>query len=181
MSLGRTAPSPRTLIRAWMVAAVLAASLFLAACSGTSHYQPDPAALQDFHGCSATAPFPADEGGQSQVPDKHGSVPEGLHPYRAVQCTWDPVHNVIREDHLDGDITDLLAALAEPSERGGEGVCNLRLEMTPELWLVNTVGEAANVQWPTDHCGKAKPGVSAALDALSIMQTAETPVARLAP
>lgn len=111
----------------------------------------------------------------------HGSVPEGLHPYRAVSCTWDRVHNVMRENHLDGDITDLLAALAKPSERGGEGVCNLRLEMTQELWLVNTVGEAANVQWPTDHCGNAKPGVSSALDALSILQTVETPVARLAP
>lgn len=181
MRTGSSPPFCNPSNRAGMVAVSLAASLLLSACNGGSGDQPVPAVLQDFHGCSATAPSPAPGDTQSLAPDRHGSVPASLHPYLAVLCTLDPVHNVIREDHLEGDITELLAAIAKPGERGGEGVCKPNLHDLPELWLVNTVGEAANVRWPVDGCGNAKPGISAALQALTITTSQEIPANRPAP
>lgn len=152
---------------------------------GCSHYIPAAAAIQDSWDCSLAAP----SGGtpsSTLTPEVKGSVPEGFIPVSAVLCSWevafeathgemsgDPMHAAIREDRLGGDYTDLLAALAQPSDKGGSGQCTADMEILPHLWLVDAAGRAVNAQWPVDSCGKTrgKPDTARALDALQVVES----------
>ncbi|MEO8222054.1 MAG: hypothetical protein ABI563_14865, partial [Specibacter sp.] len=134
-----------------MTAALI--SLLLSACLFTSHYRPEPAALQDAVDCSVmtgTMASPTDPGVSLK-----GRVPDGFVPSDAVLCTWEfPVpaqpattdpHPIINIEHLSGDYSPLLAALAESSDRGGRGNCLANMENLPELWLVNAAGKTVRV------------------------------------
>ena len=107
-----------------------------------------------------------------------GRVPDGFVPvdvvsapgkYRRTPPQPPPCPDpVITEDHLSGDYAPLLAALAEPSDQEANVACPDYAEILPELWLVNTAGEAVHVQWPLNSCGKSKPATAKALAALTV-------------
>ncbi|MEO6531308.1 MAG: hypothetical protein ABIN10_09750, partial [Specibacter sp.] len=109
----------------------------------------------------------------------------------AVLCTWEfPVpaqpattdpHPIINVEHLSGDYSPLLAALAESSDRGGRGNCLANMENLPELWLVNAAGKTVHVQWPLDSCEKAKPATANALATLTVATSSTIPAKEPAP
>lgn len=163
------------------VIAATAAALLLNAC--TSHDQSEPATLQDAVECStavgsiSAASDPATEG--------KGQVPEGFIPVDAVLCTWSmqasdstattAVKPIVTREHLSGDYTALLAALAEPSDRAKNVSCLDYAELVPELWLVNASGKAINVQWSLDGCEHSKPDTARALAALTVTKSTILP------
>ncbi|MHA7305793.1 hypothetical protein ACX80E_11205 [Arthrobacter sp. TMN-49] len=180
------------LTRAVEVAALNAMALMcllLSGCTFVSHYQPEPAALQDAVDCSTATGMianPSAPGAQLK-----GRVPDGFVPVDAVTCTREfPAHPpsattapnpVITEEHLSGDYTALLAALAQSSDSGGARSCADYAEILPELWLVNAEAAAIHVQWPLDSCEKSKPGTATALAALTVTSTTTMPAKEPAP
>ncbi|MHA7271118.1 hypothetical protein [Arthrobacter sp. HLT1-20] len=168
---------------------VAATALLLPACTFPSHYQPEPASLQDAVDCSVATGMIAstsDPGAQLK-----GRVPDGFVPVDAVRCTWElPAGSasstmapdpIITVDHLSGDFSPLLAALAEPSDREAGVACPDYAEILPELWLVNAAGGAIHVQWPLNSCDKSKPATAEALAALTVTATSTLPAKDPAP
>lgn len=158
------------------VISVAAVAVLLAACNPISHYQPPTAAVQNTFDCSVATGMIAGTSGPGA--SLRGRAPDDFPVADVVRCTWDiPAGSassttapepVITQDHLSGDFAPLLAALAEPSDRESGVACPDYAEILPELWLVNTVGEAAHVQWPLNSCGKSKPATAKALAALTV-------------
>ncbi|WP_207345021.1 hypothetical protein [Arthrobacter sp. E3] len=81
------------------------------------------------------------------------------------------VESIVTKEHLSGDYTALLAALAEPSDRAHNVSCLDFAELVPELWLVNADGQAIKVQWPLDGCEHSKPDTAKALAGLTVTDT----------
>jgi hypothetical protein len=161
--------------------AVLA--ILLAGCDAvtarTTHYTPAPAALQDKADCLIPSEWRPDYGPLDPQSRLMGSVPTGFVPVDAVRCKGDfgpPPHppgatgTRMVEEHLAGDYTALLAALAEPSDHQDVVGCTSDAEALPNLWLVNAAGKAVHVMWPLDVCSKTrgKPDTATALDALTV-------------
>ncbi len=167
-----------------VTAALAATALLLAGCSSSSpylleHYLPEPAAIQSTVDCS----LPTGTGTDSTDPSTKlmGRVPEQFLPVDVVRCTFErqfpsadsttspaPAKSTVLQEHLTGDYSALLAALAEPSDKGGVANCLDYGERLPELWLVNGIGDAVHIRWPLDNCGKSKPATANALAALAI-------------
>ena len=115
-----------------------------------------------------------------QHPDapEAGRVPTGFTPTTAVRC--DLMANIedaeglwsgITAVTLTGDLTALLAALAEPDDGTWLGPCTADMELVPPLWLVDATGRAINAHYPRTGCGKTKPGVRDALAGLTVAET----------
>ena len=115
-----------------------------------------------------------------QHPDapEAGRVPDDFSPTTAVRCDlmasiddadgrWSGVTAVT----FTGDLTPLLAALAETDDGPWLGPCTADMELVPPLWLVDATGGAINAHYPRDGCGKTKPGVRDALSALPVQDT----------
>ena len=107
-----------------------------------------------------------------------GRVPVDFRPTMAVRCDlmasiddaegrWSGVTAVT----LAGDLTPLLAALAEPDDGHWLGPCTADMELVPPLWLVDAAGRAINAHYPRNGCGKTKPGVRNALAGLAVRET----------
>ncbi|WP_427017052.1 hypothetical protein ACQCSX_20560 [Pseudarthrobacter sp. P1] len=131
------------------------------------HYQPPAAPLVDAVACPG--PVPAS-----------GSIPAGFEPVSAVVCSVTPVMTTgpqgLRsgsvEIHYAGDLGPLVAAVREPSDRSAAWVpCTEELVTPPALWLLDVFGRAMLAAWPTDVCGKPKPGIEAALGTLAVTET----------
>lgn len=154
------------------IAAWAGAVILLAGCGsslgGSTTYLPEPAALQPAAICSTTLPEPA--GAQATAPSK-GRVPEDFVPVDVVRCTPDFAAGTVSEDHLSGEYSPLLEALAVPSERGGARSCLDYADVPPELWLVNANSQAINVTWPLDNCEHLKPATAKALEALTLRES----------
>lgn len=143
---------------------------------GSGTYTPDAAVIQEKVDCPGSTlgwlPEPVSPPA-SEVP---GSVPEGFVPVQVIRCSTkvkDPTGDytpVLLEEHLEGDYSDLLAALAKPSDQGGSGPCTADMEMIPPLWMVDAQRRAIDVAWPLDACGKTrgKPDTGKALEQLSV-------------
>lgn len=109
-----------------------------------------------------------------------GSVPAGFVPVQLVECL--PAQPTVGADgkvvgwtvkqlRFTGDFTQVLEALAVPSE-SQEGVeCLATGETLPSLWLVDAEGLSANVLWPLDVCGMSKPELPQALKDLTLSGT----------
>lgn len=70
----------------------------------------------------------------------------------------------LQQVEREGDLTRLLAALAEPSDRPREGqACPAMFEMKPALFLVDAEDRVVRAQWPTTSCGFLRPGAHEAL------------------
>lgn len=115
-----------------------------------------------------------------QHPDapEAGRIPAGFTPTTAVRCDlmasiddaegrWSGVSAVT----FAGDLTPLLAALAEPDDGHWLGPCTADMELVPPLWLVDAAGRAINAHYPRNGCGKTKPGVRDALSGLKVRET----------
>lgn len=164
------------------LALVAAVTLLGSAC--TSHYLPEPATVQEAVDCSTAVGWNSNPSDPAQL--RKGHVPDGFDPVDVVRCTWslpavpsgattapDPV---ITTDHLSGNYTALLAALAEPSDRAQNVSCLDYAEVLPEVWLVNAAGQAVNVQWPLDGCDHSKPDTAQALAELTVTQSSTSTV-----
>ncbi|MBD7993911.1 hypothetical protein H9639_01175 [Arthrobacter sp. Sa2CUA1] len=101
-------------------------------------------------------------------PPAAGSVPTGFVPVEVVRCgaaletteDQDGLWSAVSQEHLTGDLDKLVAALAEPSDGPRPNqACTADMEMVPDLWLLDADGQAMRAAWPTDACGKTKPGV----------------------
>lgn len=136
-------------------------------------YLPDPAALASAVDCSTTT------SGEPPATDPaaplKGRVPDGFVPVDVVTCTLGPVSPTVILTHLSGDYAPLVAALAQPSERGGPANCLDYGEALPDIWLIDTTGQTVNIQWPMDSCGHSLPGTAAALAALTVTSTEPRP------
>ncbi len=64
---------------------------------------------------------------------------------------------------LEGDLSALLAAFAEPSDPKWPGPCSAIGVVVPDVWLVDDEGWAIRPAYPADGCGLPKPGVGEAL------------------
>lgn len=169
-----TTPATRLapLSRPALAGLAMGAALTLAGYDST--YLPPPAAIQEKVDCLATVPGWAELPASTPPANLSGSVPEGFIPVDVITCSQDyseaggVPQALVRQQHLEGDYTALLAALAKPSARGGSGPCTADMEIVPGLWLVNAAGEAVSATWPTDGCGKTggRPDTAKALAGL---------------
>lgn len=126
-----------------------------------------------------------------------GRVPDGFEAAAALRCTltWptegaagadevdqapvDPVDAgvVAQVERLEGDLTPLLAALAEPDDPvPTDIVCTADLELVAPLWLEGVDGSLIPVHYPRDACGKTKAAVHDALAGLEVVSVEEVPV-----
>ena len=163
--------------RRWLQAAAWAGTLLLlAACSSPSspeQYLPEPAVLQSAVDCSRATgwePATAEAAGLLK-----GRVPDGFVPVHVVTCTPDSIIGTVTQARLSGDYAPLLAALANPSDRGGPASCLDYGEILPAIWLVNSAGQAVIIQWPMDSCSHSLPGTIEALRALTVTESKTIP------
>ncbi len=70
------------------------------------------------------------------------------------------------EEHADGDIAPLAAALRLPDEDSG-GSCSAVATGVPELYAADATGRALLVRWPIGVCGQPRAEVEAALARLT--------------
>ena len=110
-----------------------------------------------------------------------GRVPDDFEASAALRCDWvefgtveesgGPVAEIRR---FEGDLTPLLAALAEPDDPvPTDVVCTADMELVAPLWLESVDGSLIAVHYPRDACGKTKPAVHEALDALEVTSVSE--------
>lgn len=110
-----------------------------------------------------------------------GSALKGFVPVQVIRCSMvvkDPAGKytpALKEEHLEGDYSHLLAALSQPSDTGGSGPCRADMVIIPPLWLVDAEGRAIQLAWPLDACGKTRgqPDTTKALEQLSVGQIIE--------
>lgn len=152
-------------------AAVMVAALLVSPPPQT--YLPEPATLQDAVDCSTSTGW--EPAATTPAALLKGRVPDGFIPVDVVRCSIDSATTDVTEDHLSGDYTPLLAALAVPSERGGPMSCLDYGEILPGIWLINAAGQAVNVQWPMDSCDHSKPDTASALAALTVLSSTPVP------
>ncbi len=121
------------------------------AAGGVTPFTPEPADLQDKVDCVVNPEWRPDYGTTSSASRLMGSVPDGFTPVDVVLCSPGAREPVV-EEHLAGDL------------------CTDDGETVPGLWLVDATGQAINVVWPLDVCGKArgKPDTAKALEALTV-------------
>lgn len=157
-----------------------------------THYTPAPAALQDRVDCLAPSQWRPGTDGTSPAPALMGSVPAGFTPVEVVRCRRESSQSpdssgkvgwILVQEQLTGSYTELLAALAQPSDRQVGIACTADVEILPGLWLVNAAGQAIHVAWPLDACNKArgKPDTAKALAGLTVASTTKVPAPEPGP
>jgi hypothetical protein len=198
-------PPSRFPISGRMLLGAVMMSMVLSGCAGApggETYSPEAAEVVEGYDClapnlSAWVQRPDTmHSPDPRHPDapEAGRVPDGFTPARAVRCDqsdsiddaegrWSGVTAVT----LTGDLTALLAALAEPDDAAGGGPCTADMEIVSPLWLVDGSGQAILAHYPRDKCAKTKPAVHDALARLSVegttvlKRTLEVPRRRLFP
>jgi hypothetical protein len=79
-----------------------------------------------------------------------------------------PTPVTVTEVELHGDLAPLLADLARPSRTAGpDQACPAMMEYQPQIYLLDALGRAVRVQWPTDGCRFLLDGVTDGLTALT--------------
>lgn len=171
MASDPTAESARSILR---LAALACALLLIASCSSPSseQYRPGPAALQSAVDCSTATGWEAASTEPAAL--LKGRVPDGFIPVEVVGCTPGEMHGEVTREHLSGDYAPLLAALAEPGERGPANCLDYG-EILPAIWLISAGGQAVNAQWPMDSCDHSLPGTFEALKALTPTESKTIP------
>lgn len=112
-----------------------------------------------------------------------GRVPAGFEASAALRCVvdWGPLNEVetapdaapsapiVQVERVDGDLTALLAALAEPDDLTPVDTwCTADVEIVRPLWLEDADGGVVPVHYPRNVCGKTKPAVHQALAGLAV-------------
>jgi len=145
-------------------------------------FMPAPAAVQNKADCLANADWLLHgEAPAAAVTELMGSVPKDFIPVDVVECqvhiapladsAATPPSPSIQEQRFSGAFAPLLTALAVQSDKQTGIACEAMLEITPDLWLVNSAGKAVHVEWPKTACGFSKPGVKNALAGLTVAST----------
>ena len=178
--------SRRSTTPAFRLALAACLALVLGGCTiyagRVTHYSPAPAVVQSNVDCVRSIDESWPNGPESPPPSPAlaGSVPAGFMPEKVFICRPSGVSangadmRLVQQEELAGDFTALLAALAEPSDRGEANVaCPAMMELSLGLWLVNAAGDAVQITWPTDTCGMTfgKPATQKAIDALTVVDT----------
>ncbi|MGM0930389.1 MAG: hypothetical protein ACQEXN_11850 [Actinomycetota bacterium] len=82
--------------------------------------------------------------------------------------------SAVTEERLTGKIDALVNALAQPSDGPiANQACTADLELVPDLWLVDAQGQAMRAAWPTNSCGKTKPGVREVLGGMEVVESTQ--------
>ena len=173
--------------------AVLLVAGSVAGCGQLSGNQPrTDAVLVDAVDCTATQSI-LDAGTQSTSstePPAPGSVPADFLPAEVIRCaaTLETVEDAaglwstVTQEHLAGNMDALVKALAQPSDAPRENeACTADMELVPDLWLLDANGTAMRAAWPTDSCGKTKPGVHEVLAEMDVVESSRHQVALIQP
>ena len=182
-------PTDRFSARSRVLLGAVTVSVLLTGCAGApggNAQATEIATIVDGYDCLAPNlggwVLPPDQTGtpDPEHPDAPaaGRVPADFTPTLAVRCDlmasiedaegrWSGVTAVT----LTGDLTPLLAALAEPNDAPWLGPCTADMELVPPLWLVDAIGRAINAHYPSTGCGKTKPGVRDALAGLTVRES----------
>jgi len=189
-----TIPPPRRHRRAFAVAAALAGLLALASSGCASNAPSGPIA-------EPVAEIDCRTEGTWMLPDAlstpdpsipvPGRVPDGFEPAAALRCTsltpdiegTAPVDDqqadvvVAQVERFEGDLAPLVTALAESDDPvPADLACTADMELVPPLWLEGVDGRLIPVHYPRNACGKTKPGVHEALDALQLVSVSEVTI-----
>jgi hypothetical protein len=168
----------------------------LAACSSaaSSFPTPAPAATVAAADCLAPQVLAALGLGEAVTPapdaPSPGAVPDGFVATSVLECadggelldssgTWTSV----RASRLEGDVAGLVEALRLPSSRAKASAACAPDDGTaaPQVWLVDPLGTAVRPQLPTDACGRVRPEVRRAVEALERTDDVRYPVALVSP
>ncbi|GAB3147966.1 hypothetical protein GCM10027058_07820 [Microbacterium neimengense] len=114
----------------------------------------------------------ADEFGTSDPDVVAGSVPDDFVPVAFYRCeafatetdaegTWAGS----RIERFEGDLSALLAALAEPDDPPSLGACTADMWIGPELWLADAEGRYVRALYPSTGCAKPRPDVLERIEA----------------
>jgi hypothetical protein len=175
--------------------AALLAVVTLTACGqlpGDGSQPPrEPADWADAVDCTAADPLVEPEEQADAPALAAGGVPEGFVPVEAVRCDTfmmatledeEGLWSAVTEERLAGNIDALVDALAEPSDppRANQA-CTADMELVPDLWLVDAQGQAMRAAWPTNSCGKTKPGVREALDGMDVVESTQHKIKLIQP
>lgn len=105
-----------------------------------------------------------------------GAVPDGFEPVALHRCDGlttqtdaEGIWSGSRIERFEGDLSELLAALAEPNAAPGF-VCPASMWIGPELWLEGTDGRFIRVPYPSDGCAQPR---------LDVLERIEAAVSRL--
>jgi hypothetical protein len=183
---------PRSVVQAGVLVGAAALAVCASGCAGAAPPGSGPppatgAPLQSMVDCRSE-PSSAMMFDPSATPDPSipvpGRVPAGFQASAALLCDidWAPIGEVdlapadegkleltVQVERHEGDLTALLAALAEPDDQGPTDiVCTADLEIVPALWLEGADGMVTPVHYPRNDCGKTKPAVHDALDELEV-------------
>lgn len=108
----------------------------------------------------------ADEFGTPDPDVVAGSVPDGFVPvafYRceafATETDAEGIWAGSRIERFEGDLSELLAALAEPDDPPSLGACTADMWIGPELWLADAEGRYVRAPYPSNGCAKPRPDV----------------------
>lgn len=107
-----------------------------------------------------------------------GNVPDDFEPVAVLRCTeWASLTDDVgtwsgsRVERLEGDLSELLAALAEPDEAPTVGWCTADMWIGPELWLADAAGRFIRVPYPMAACPKPRAGVLERIEAALALLT----------
>ncbi|KJL45268.1 hypothetical protein [Microbacterium trichothecenolyticum] len=124
--------------------------------------------------CASTDPLGGD-------PGRAGPMPDHFEPVAAVRCVPfqtveddEGIWSVILRERLEGDLTALLRAQAEPDDARSPGPCAAIAIIAPQIWLTDAAGRGIRVRYPADGCSQPKLDlIGDALAELAVVQTDE--------
>ncbi len=150
-----------------------AAAVALTGCASAPQAQM-PSEIVAEISCASMDPFGGDPGGA-------GPMPVDFEPVAAVRCVPfqtveddEGIWSVVLRERLEGDLTALLRAQAEPDDARSLGPCAAIAVIAPQIWLTDAAGRGIRVRYPSDGCSQPKLDlIGDALDALTVVQTDE--------
>lgn len=153
----------------------------------------EPADLVDAVDCTATDALADAELGEPSgtPPPAAGGVPEGFVPVEVIRCDAfmlgtledeEGLWSAVTEERLAGNIDALVDALAEPSDGSiPNQACTADMELVPDLWLVDAQGRAMRAAWPTNSCGKTKPGARTMVGGMQVVESTQHKIKLIQP
>lgn len=149
------------------------------------------AELVDAVDCTATDAM-AELGEPSATPPPAaGGVPDRFVPVDVIRCDAsmlasledeEGLWSTMTEERLAGNIDALVDALAEPSDGPVPNqACTADMELVPDLWLVDAQGRAMRAAWPTNSCGKTKPGARTMVAGMQVVESTQHKVRLIQP
>ncbi|MFB7891594.1 hypothetical protein ACFC1I_05285 [Microbacterium sp. NPDC056044] len=148
-----------------------AAAVALTGCASAPQ-APAPAEIVAEISCAGMDPLGGDPGGA-------GVMPDGFEPVAAVRCVPfqsveddDGIWSVVLRERLEGDLTSLLRAQAEPDDARSLGPCAAIAMIAPQIWLTDAAGRGIRVRYPVDGC--SQPKLDLIRDALAPLAVAQT-------